>query len=946
MKKIFVSLLFALSLVASVSVQAQEQLSQAEQPAEEKILYLDSFRPVASQYFSDMTAFRQRYIQTGGVRYYHGFELGMYANSSGANGYVEYDLDGKYKTLNFILGTSPSHNPSHCKGLFVVTADGKKVIDMIVRSYEAPRYMTLDVSGVKRLRFDTVIPDVEVAVVEPTLWRADQTPRQTGVLTDAEAKPLMLMRDYMPYRVGHTILSSNEAFHDRNDIGLYDADDGNEEPIRISGERYTDGINANADMALIGNNTSRTFFNLGGKFDKLRFIAGPIDTDGGTIGVGWLVIKADDEIIHEMELREGDLAKQVALDIKNCKYLSFETQQSSRSLRIGVANIMVYPTGYADVPKAEAIESDVPTSERIKALPDVCKLITNIPPYTFGGGMSREGALFTDESQFVTFSMGGVKFSEGLVLQSSTNFFENNTGAHAMFNLGGEFDYVSFTAGWVGKSSALKNDWLRIYADTTLIFQERLIATAANKKYVVPIYKCKRLTFEKIGMSTMEHPAFGLADMVVYRGEPVENDLFVHPKPETPAEVNLFDLGDPYIYKSSANGYFNGSSKRDYFTMPDGSRIYNGFILRTSVHFDIEMGPLSEPSVGIMAPMFGASMMVGMVGNSVISAVSPFGALLALASGGTAHEVSCAAFNTWGEYDYVTFTVACRKPHNTIDTISFKEDDPMEDLQIGADGEVVAEIQIHENMKPRTYTIPINRAYQLMFWLKCGGWDSGQFLFYDIKLTRGDFPKEDIPTIADLDKKPWVMTSVEPYAFSLREDAPLPEVDHYLTRYTGYDEFNDYNRKCREVKERVDKLCDSIYVMDYQTVARKVKSQSGKVYRAVSLQSPTNERYSFMYVVDRNAKFLDEIAQIKDEMLTLDTLCNAAEAVLPTINVDSKEKREKELDEAIEMMTDYAQKLVAIEKGLTREIQKIDQLVQHFVPVDGAALSEYEIYIE
>lgn len=34
----------------------------------------------------------------------------------------------------------------------------------------------------------------------------------------------------------------------------------------------------------------------------------------------------------------------------------------------------------------------------------------------------------------------------------------------------------------------------------------------------------------------MDAAAFGVADLVVYRGEPVENDLFVHPVPECPDE--------------------------------------------------------------------------------------------------------------------------------------------------------------------------------------------------------------------------------------------------------------------------------------------------------------------------------------------------------------------------------------------------------------------------
>lgn len=38
-----------------------------------------------------------------------------------------------------------------------------------------------------------------------------------------------------------------------------------------------------------------------------------------------------------------------------------------------------------------------------------------------------------------------------------------------------------------------------------------------------------------------------IADLVVYRGQPVENDIFTHPTPELPEETDLLDLCLPYI---------------------------------------------------------------------------------------------------------------------------------------------------------------------------------------------------------------------------------------------------------------------------------------------------------------------------------------------------------------------------------------------------------------
>lgn len=71
------------------------------------------------------------------------------------------------------------------------------------------------------------------------------------------------------------------------------------------------------------------------------------------------------------------------------------------------------------------------------------------------------------------------------------------------------------------------------------------------------------------------------------------------------------------------------------------------------------------------------------------------------------------------------------------DPISVKTN-PVDKLLIGADGNVVETIDVYDNMKPTTYTVPIGKARQLMFWLQCGDWGSGQFIFYDLKLSKGN----------------------------------------------------------------------------------------------------------------------------------------------------------------------------------------------------------------
>ncbi len=699
----------------------------------QNIVYLSSLKPVATHacnfaadmpYNSEIKA--SGVISLGGVNYKTGFAL-FTTYGPTKPGFVEFSLKGKYSKLMFILGGSPywatgSKESGVPKGILSVTADGKTILDKAVSQHEVPERITLDVRGVDKLRFSLVTDDVTVGIAEPTLWTASQTPRETGKLSLAQGKPTQLVSSLRPYHVDnyHKCVSSR---------------DGDKHEVKISGKSYSSGLVMNTDIRLIGNGQARSVFNLGGKFKTLRFTAGPVDSDSGTLGWAWLTVKSDGKIIYEYEIAENSVAKQISLDVAGCRQLSIESEQAEGSSSIAVADMMAYPAGME--PAQTVATETLASNDDLKKLPDVCALISNIPPYAVGGSSAdRSKTVFDGKSDYITFSMGGVKFKEGVILSSSSNIVNDNTGAHAYFNLGGEFDYVSFTAGWLSKCGVLKNDVLRVYADDVVALEVPLVATSPNQEYTVALNKCQRLGFVKNGTSSLSHPVFAIADIVVYRGKPVENNIFVHPVPDLPEEIDLLDLGNPYIhYVFPMRDYmdrtlYDGSTRKRYLELGN-ERIYKGFLLQTSVHFDLEAGPLGEKGGGtaVAAGTLGSSIMIGTVGGAAISAVSPFGALIALAAGGTAKESSCAAFNTYGAYDLLTFTVA-----RFAQGVSAPKQ--KERLLIGGDSKVLQEIELAADMQPTTFTVPINRSKQLMFWINCGDNTSAQYLFYDLKLSR------------------------------------------------------------------------------------------------------------------------------------------------------------------------------------------------------------------
>ena len=634
-------------------------------------------------------------IHMGGLEWDGGFVI-RYTVGPYRAGQATFNLGGKYEKLLFVLGITGDREGSHGPfpslsdgGVVAVYADGRRVVDRVIQSWHAPCRMELDVAGVNELRFELVQGEYYVAIAEATLWTAGQKPRQTGNLLPAQLQMRQLVKDIRPYFI-------------RKAEPVGPTGDDERKEIKINGTTYTSGLVLDANVALMGTNVGRSYFYLQGGYRKVSFVAGPVDSDAR--GNGWLAVKADGKMIYEKEIFYDGLAESVVLDIPGCNELCFESESEDGQLKIGVADIKVWPEG---------AEPEVPQS-KAAASPDVCKLISTIPPYATSSAV--EDCVYDGRSDHITFSMGGERFSEGIALRGKANMIYGNSGAHAAFDLGGQYDYVSFTTGWIGKSVVMKDDTLNVYADDALIAKLALQCTAPNRHHELPLNRCRQLRFELQGYDSMFRPAFGVADIVVYRGKVVPNDLFVHPKPDCPPQKDLIDLGLPYIHyiyngdeATDAGALLDGSTMRRYFNL-DGQRINKGFLLQSKVHLTLDVGDNDA----------GAIVALNFIGFTP----------LALAAAGIAYDSSLAAFNTFGEYDRLTFKVACLDGHNP----TTKDPRSKEMLYIGADGNLAKEITLTETMPPTEISVPLNRCGQLMFWLKCGEDTSGKYLFYDLVL--------------------------------------------------------------------------------------------------------------------------------------------------------------------------------------------------------------------
>lgn len=828
MKKL-ISLIAALLLISL-------QLSAQNTYLVNKCRLLDSEKCTIYKYNGSSSA---KIKMAGGEYGYGGFSFW----DEGA--YVSFHLAGEYDVLTFTLGHDD--RCSERVGVVTIHGDENKIFDEKVRGYEPPRQYSVNVSGVRILTFKIAATDIDVVVADAVLWKSGQTPKP---ITHEVTKPMAqkeLVKDIQPYYVSNftTLVTPDET------------------PIRLNRQVYNYGIRGNMNMALIGKYNGFAYFNLHGLYSKVSFVVGCHDDVSGGAGSGWVTVKADGKIIEEIEVKEGDIAKQVVLDIPNCKMLSFHTEQIEGESHAEIANILVYPTG-KDVNVTQSKDGLLPPDPRLKELPDVCKLISNIKPYQVIGKVEKQ--IYDGSSDYVTFSMGGTKFSEGIILYQTASFWDDNLSACATFDMGNEFDYISFTAGYVGKSWNMNDDMLMVYADDELVFSTSLIPTLPNQNFVVPINKCRILRICNSGSGTLDVAAFGVADIVAYRGKYVENDLFVHPRPECPYEVDLIDLGRPYIhYVSTMSNYQDeivrdGTTKKLYYEL-NGERIYKGFLLQTSTHFSLDFGVLGSgngtntaAAGAVGATAVGASFVAtgAAIGGATVGAtLAPMAAFLMLAAGGEAVENSLAAFNTYGEYNTVTFKVGCL-------STSSRKSDYLEHLMIGADQEVVANIGVYESMEPQQITVPIQGCEQLMFWLANTNGTSAKYVIYDIVVSKNRAPLSiPVPVRISLPEKREVKTSeyvinrhYERYSSSYKSDA----VDDYLSAANNF-----YRKTC----DIIDKYKSNYIVYTYY-----LESSMGPC-KAIQLRSARNEDSSYdiaeeyNYLRETQLKTLEEMLSQK-----------------------------------------------------------------------------------
>ncbi len=735
-RKIFVRLLAMLlalaTLVISFSGCQLFSNSDPDHTDENDIPYLENYlinelTPKESNYYEEYRYTDQNAtaMYMGGYPYYGGFKLRTQdlieeKNSS----YAVFDIsEYSGKTLSFVMGSAchNGHQDNNYYALVSVQLDGKQVIDELVSAHDVPKRYTLDLTGKTELKFLIREGCNDIYVAEMTIW--DGEPVITGHTPDTSKNKVQLVKELLPYL--WMFASTDNRIYTQDNVsdnsGKYvnvSGMDGKEgfvnQSITVSGKTYDEAFTSKMSMQIIGDDVTTFHFNTEKQYQYLSFSLGTLNVANSAPGSSWVSVYADGTRVFEEQVYSDSVYKSYTVDIKNAAMIEFEFEYSEG----GEHTVAIFD---AFVGK---IESDVSSSANtnIDNLPNVCKLISNIPPYLVSS--AYEDPLFDGSSQYTTFSMAGSKYNEGVALYSEASWLLGNRGAHICFNLEGKFKYLTFKAGILEKTSCVLDDALNIYLDGELVKTVELHAMDIPQTIEVELNNCQELKIELVGRDAMIRPAYGIAEMVVYKNEIVEHELFSKPDNNFPDKMDLIENISPYMtYVSSAKSVedsvddpntkvvYDGSTKQEYFMIGE-EKIYSGVLLRTSVHLDL---------VGV-----GGGTDVGAIFATMMSA-NIVGSALAILAADVLYESAFTAFHLDGEFSKLTFTVANQTPDWYLTGM---EEETI--LKIGSNEELFETITLSRDMEPQTYTVDIKNTEQLVFYLECVTGPSPYYAIYDI----------------------------------------------------------------------------------------------------------------------------------------------------------------------------------------------------------------------
>ena len=637
---------------------------------------------------------RDEEFHIAGETYYDGFSMNN-GNSYGDGRITDaiFKFDGKtYSELTFTVGvrdedidavTTPETNAA-----LQILVDGKQVWEEEFYAFEKAKTYTLDITSAKKVvfRMDDKWELTGLCVADVIV---SEQPRNI----DTTIKPVEGTVDFLVGAIPYYTSASAKIL------------DGSTS-VNVAGKDYNKG------MVLY--NTwqydSNTYFNLGGKYEQFNFSVGVIKDTLYANG-GWLNIYLDGVKILDVELDYDHPKQDYSLDVSGGHILCIQgTAGIDYGFHQGDYALYNMTLGAPVVEPPEKVE------------PGSYKLLSEIDtPFS-----SKSVKVFDGSSKTHGAYMGDIFYNEGILLKSIYSFLgsplDSALPAKANFYIGGNYKYLTFTAGRVDKSH-VKNDVLVVLGDGVELARYNLAATDFPKSYEVNVEGVDVLQFQLLGDAMLLRGIYMVADVALHTHEIGEVDFYKPEQAPFPDTVDLMERFKPYEYMSAEgnghdeirffNGIYDGSDSKKFFTI-DGKNHTRGFVLSTHVYLSLDAGGL------IGAGSFGIA---GFVGGAL--------ALMALAASSEVSQASFACFNLQNQYKTMTFNVGVVDGQNEND----KRAQPYDTLYVFADDKIVGEYKLTGDMSTMEITVDVANCERLTFWLDHNR-DSYSYGIFDATLTK------------------------------------------------------------------------------------------------------------------------------------------------------------------------------------------------------------------
>ena len=298
--------------------------------------------------------------------------------------------------------------------------------------------------------------DTSINVVIPTDENTIGTTKSLVTETTTEAQPAnpnisAVPADLMPYEYNRTDILDNDF----------------EKSVTVAGTEYNTAVVLNANYY-----DNQVMFNVGGEYQKMAFSAGRVDGsdyEKDVIVRIWL----DGEEAEPFKVVKAELPNNYEYDITGVKHIKIAADSTHSSPQIA----------FTDFYLCKNIDDEVPSSASLTFDTKLDKL--NIPSDLMPYEYHRTDILDNDFEKSIT--VAGAEYNTAVVLNS--NYHENQV----MFNVGGEYQKMTFSAGRVDGSDYEKDVIVHIWLDGEEAEPFKIVKSELPKNYEYDITGVKHI---------------------------------------------------------------------------------------------------------------------------------------------------------------------------------------------------------------------------------------------------------------------------------------------------------------------------------------------------------------------------------------------------------------------------------------------------------------------